>query len=186
MEPKWAGHLNQSFVSSGEEQTRGPCRSPGAGTLGESFSLWCSYGGQPSRQQKHPGEKVLKWDGKPAIVQISELWALDLVGGGGQSLVFRDFERWLHFCFCFSITLKHTSKKKIHYGSPVGLFCSLVISLRTLLLLHDFSSLIPWRGVRELPAFPSNLALVFFLSWAMRTFCMRLKNSEASKQLQLV
>lgn len=77
-------HPPSVICVSGEEQTGGSSRRPGAGTLGESFSPRCSDEGQPGRHRGTPGGEVPKRDGKPATVDISELW-----GHGGQSLVFR-------------------------------------------------------------------------------------------------
>lgn len=66
---------------------------------------------------------MLQLQGKPATVQSSEPWL-----------------RWLSLWFSgsgelvpvFPITLKHTSKGKIHSGSPIYLFSSLVTSQRAL------------------------------------------------------
>lgn len=87
--------------------------------------------------QKHPrrGGAQRRWeDGHCAHFRVVGTW--------GSVFSFQGPERWLHFFF-FSVTLKYTSKGKIHSSSPVCLFCSLVISQRALLLLYDFSSLIP-------------------------------------------
>lgn len=150
---------------SGEEQTRGSSRSPRADTLGVSFSLWCSDRGQPDRHRGTQEGRCSNEMGSRPLCKFQSCGHM-----GGQSLVFRDLRDGSVFVFVFSIILKHISKGKIHSGSPVCLFCSLVISQRALLLLYDFSSLLPWREARELTTFPSNLTLVFFLSWATKAF----------------
>lgn len=59
---------------------------------------------------------MFKLNGKSATVQISKLWAL----GHSRSLV---FSVWRGGSGIFNYTL-NTSKEKIHFGSPVCLFCS--------------------------------------------------------------
>lgn len=76
---------------------------------------------------------MFKLNGKSATVQISRLWAL----GHSRSLV---FSAWRGGSGIFNYTL-NTSKEKIHFGSPV--YSALMIPQRALLMLYDFSFLIP-------------------------------------------
>lgn len=99
-------HPPSVICVSGEEQTGGLSRRPGAGTLGESFSPRCSNEGQPGRHRGTPGGEVPKRDGKPATVDISELW-----GHGGQSLVFRVLRDGSIFFF-FQLRLNTPAREK--------------------------------------------------------------------------